>query len=166
MNIFYGGAFNPPTKAHIDIIRKISMNPDDKVVVGITDHDYKQTNYTYEQRIEMMRIAMQCHARRMTEITLVRQYARTWRFLASCDTIPKIDAIVVGEDEWNDIRERKWQYSSTLLENYNFIVIPRKDFISSTSVRDFIAQGRSYDEQIACYIDEPVYELAVRYMKS
>ena len=161
MNIFYGAAFDPPTKAHIEIIRRLVKNPDDHVCIGITDHDYKNFKFNYNQRSDMLDLAMKCQGVSSANISIVRQNHRTWRFLAY--QVTNIDAIAIGEDEWQSLMKGEWEFSRLLLEKYLLIVIPRKNGISSTKVREWIMNGTPYNEQIAQYIDEPVYMMACNF---
>ena len=161
MNIFYGAAFDPPTKAHIEIIRRLVKNPGDTVCIGITDHDYKNFKFNYNQRSDMLDLALKCQGISNANISVVRQIHRTWRFLAY--QVTNIDAIAIGEDEWQSLMKGEWEFSRLLLEKYLLIVIPRKNGISSTKVREWIMNGTPYNEQIAQYIDEPVYMMAYQF---
>ena len=52
MVYFYGGAFNPMTKAHQSIIFNIinKMTKDDRFLIAITTHDYKTYQFSYDIR--------------------------------------------------------------------------------------------------------------------
>ena len=166
MRIYYGSAFNPPTRAHMEIIRRLSSNPNDQLYVGLADHPYKEFAYDGRQRREMLLAAMRCQGlARRGNVELVMQDERTWKFLSFSIPEKEMEAIALGEDEWNDLLAGKWQYSNLILEKYHCIVVPRRNGISSSTIREWIANGRKYDAEIGQFIDEPVYELAARYYR-
>lgn len=171
MNIYYGGTFDPPTKAHIEIIRRLIGNANDNLIVGVTDqkwgsvksvwNDRNRPVFSFEQRCKLLRLALNCQGVRA--VPIVKQTDRTWRFL-TLDMTEPIDAIVVGQDEWESLNRLEWQFSSLLMERYMFIVMPRGNGISSSQVREWIVgQHRNYDGRMAQYIDEPVYEQAMKF---
>ena len=114
----------------------------------------------------MLLAAMRCQGlARRGNIELVVQDERTWKFLSFSIPEKEMEAIALGEDEWNDLLAGKWQYSNLILEKYHCIVVPRRNGISSSTIRKWIAYGRKYDVEIGQFIDEPVYELAARYYR-
>lgn len=170
MNIFFGAAFDPPHKEHINIIKKLLKNSNDNLYIGITDHDYKNFRLTYEQRKEMLLMSLKiAEFENVDKLNIVKQNLRTWDFLFTyqfTDKMDKIDAIAVGEDEWKSLLNEEWKYSNLLLEKYTFIVIPRKRFISSTIIRKWLEEDLTYSENMVNSIDEPVYELAMEFWKN
>mgnify|MGYP003305621535 CR=1 FL=1 len=56
MIYFYGGAFNPMTVTHQEIIADLiaNMTDKDRLVIAITTHDYKTYQFPYEVRKEII----------------------------------------------------------------------------------------------------------------
>ena len=170
MNIYYGGTFDPPTRAHVEIIRRLIGNAGDNLIVGVTDQKWGSVKSVYDknspifpfgQRCELLRLALKCQGIRA--VPIVRQTDRTWRFL-TLGMDERIDAVAMGQDEWESLSKGEWQFSDLLLERYMCIVMPRGNGVSSSQVREWIIDHhRKYDSRMAQYIDEPVYELAMKF---
>lgn len=138
---FYGLAADPFTLTHERIIRELLKDKQAKVFIGLTDHDYKNFTFPYELRKMIIESNLEDIKDR---VEIVRQNARTYRFL--CGLHDKIDAIVVGEDEWKDLNDGKWMFSNELLTGWEWKVIPRTDGVSSTEVRRLIATAAEFSE--------------------
>jgi nicotinate-nucleotide adenylyltransferase len=163
MIYFYGGAFNPMTKAHINIIKNIldNMKDEDLMIIAITDHDYKNYDYDYNTRLHIVLKNLKYSGFNDTlggRIQLIKQDRRTWKFLNEVLNIKNNLTLVVGEDEWNDLNEWKWNYSKELLNTYKFKVIPRTDDISSTKVRELIKNNVDFNE-LQKYITKETYNI-------
>lgn len=162
MIYFYGGAFNPMTKTHLDIIKNIlnEMKETDQLIVAITDHDYKTYDYDFNTRKQIVLENLKDIGFDYTlggRFQVIKQDQRTWRFLHTI----KIDddlTLVVGEDEWNDLKAGKWHYSDKILNTYKIRIIPRTDDISATKVRELIKSNASKNELLK-YITEITYKM-------
>lgn len=148
MNYYYGGAFDPMTKAHLQIIQNIlkDMTNIDRLIIGITNHDYKRYHFSYELREEIVlqNLLRHTNIENNKRVDILEQNKRTWEFL---NTNPNICSftpltIVLGEDEYNDLKSLKiWHFSKNLIEKYQFKVFSRSEEtkdISSTKVRDLL----------------------------
>lgn len=156
---FYGGAFNPLTNSHMKIIKEIlnEMNNDDLLILGITDHDYKKFEYDYDLRLTILKKNLLSYCNHSYKsIKLVKQDERTWKFLNSLGY--KNYVLVIGEDEYIDLKDGKWHYSDDILHNFEIKVIPRNDGISSTRVRDLLKNNSNYDE-LKEYISDITYKI-------
>ena len=51
--MIFSGSFDPPTRGHLDLIRRASALAD-KLVVAILDNPRKQGRYSVEQRKQML----------------------------------------------------------------------------------------------------------------
>lgn len=163
MIYFYGGAFNPMTKAHIDIIKNIfnNMKDEDLMIIAITEHDYKNYDYDYNTRLHIVLENLKYAGFNDTlgsRIQLIKQDRRTWKFLNEVLKIKNNLTLVIGEDEWNDLKNHKWHYSKELLTTYKFKVIPRTDNVSSTKVRKLLKNNVGFDE-LQKYITRETYEI-------
>jgi len=146
IHYFFGLAAAPFTRAHQRIIEDIlAENEQNKVYVAITEHDYKTITlpWNLRERIVEANLVEQIAAGR---VVILKQTERTYRFLSSLHDW--MDYVVVGEDEWNDLKAGKWHYSTELLNCWKWKVIPRAtDSISSSKVRELLDKGcRRYDE--------------------
>lgn len=151
MVYFYGGAFCPMTLAHLNIIDGIvnDMNEKDLLIIGITDHDYKKFQYSFKLRKEIVEKNLVKYAGK--KIKLVKQTERTWKFLHNLGYSEY--TLVVGEDEYNDLKAGKWHYSNEILNTYRIKVIPRGDKISATAAREIINRDIN-DIKLLEYISE------------
>lgn len=170
MVYFYGGAFDPMTNAHLEIIENIckNMNKDDVFIIAITDHDYKNYLYDYQFRkrilcMNLEKFGFKPKFKQNSRFKIVRQNERTFNFLSHCtlmkEYVYRSDFIIVlGEDEWQDLRAGKWHYSKELLDIYNFYIIPRTNNISSTKARKLIAEKSDFN-QLKEYISKDTYDV-------
>lgn len=159
---FYGGAFNPMTLAHLEIIKDIiqNMNLQDILIIGITDHSYKQFKYDYDLRYKIVYYNVLKYINPpINKIKIVKQDKRTWNFLNQDDMKKYFPiTLVLGEDEYNDLKDNKWHYSKDILNTYSIKIIPRTNNISSTKVRELFDNNASYNE-LKNYITEETYEI-------
>lgn len=163
MNYFYGLAANPFTIAHDRIIlsKMFDSREPNKVYVGITEHDYKSIELPYDLRKSLVEHELTPFIE-SGAVVVLKQDQRTYKFLTSLDV--KIDTIIIGEDEWEDLKAGKWHYSNEILNTWKIEVIERSDGISSTKVREMIKNGCSY-EDIKHMISEDVFEAVVKFYK-
>ena len=66
--------------------------------------------------------------------------------------------MVIGEDEWKDLKAGKWHYSNDILNTYNILTIPRTDDVSSSKVRELLKENVGKDELLK-YITETTYNI-------
>lgn len=121
MIYYYGGTFDPITKAHEAIIRKIKkeMRDSDKLIIGIVQNDEKNYNVSVNDRMNMVKKSLDAHE-------IVIQDKRTYAFLDAHYRGEKI-TICMGEDEWYSLCAGKWVNWDLLLKHYEFLVFYRED---------------------------------------
>lgn len=121
MIYYYGGSFDPITKAHEAIIRKIKkeMRDSDKLIIGIVQNDEKNYNVSVNDRLNMVKKSLDAHE-------IVIQDKRTYAYLDAHYRGEKI-TICMGEDEWHAICSGKWVNWDLLLKHYEFMVFNRED---------------------------------------
>ena len=121
MIYYYGGTFDPITKAHEAIIRKIKkeMRESDKLIIGIVQNDEKNYNVSVNDRLNMVKKSLDAHE-------IVIQDKRTYAYLDTHYSGEKI-TICMGEDEWHAICSGKWVNWDLLLKHYEFMVFNRED---------------------------------------
>lgn len=121
MIYYYGGTFDPITKAHEAIIRKIKkeMRDSDKLIIGIVQNDEKNYNVSVNDRMTMVKKSLDAHE-------IVIQDKRTYAFLDAHYRGEKI-TICMGEDEWHALCAGKWVNWDLLLKHYEFLVFYREE---------------------------------------
>lgn len=121
MIYYYGGTFDPITKAHEAIIRKIKkeMRDSDKLIIGIVQNDEKNYNAPLADRVNMVKKSLDVNE-------IVVQDKRTYAYLKSHYRGEKI-TICMGEDEWHSLCSGKWENWDLLLKYYEFLVFYRED---------------------------------------
>ena len=121
MIYYYGGTFDPITKAHEAIIRKIKkeMRESDKLIIGIVQNDEKNYNVSVNDRLNMVKKSLDAHE-------IVIQDKRTYAYIDAHYRGEKI-TICMGEDEWHAICSGKWVNWDLLLKHYEFMVFNRED---------------------------------------
>lgn len=121
MIYYYGGSFDPITKAHEAIIRKIKkeMRDSDKLIIGIVQNDEKNYNVSVNDRMNMVKKSLKADE-------IVIQDKRTYAYLKSHYRGEKI-TICMGEDEWHSLCSGKWENWDLLLKYYEFLVFYRED---------------------------------------
>lgn len=121
MIYYYGGTFDPITKAHEAIIRKIKkeMRDSDKLIIGIVQNDEKNYNVSVNDRLNMVKKSLDAHE-------IVIQDKRTYAYLDAHYRDEKI-TICMGEDEWYSLCSGKWVNWDLLLKRYEFMVFNREN---------------------------------------
>lgn len=121
MIYYYGGTFDPITKAHEAIIRKIKkeMGNSDKLIIGIVQNDEKNYNISVNDRMTMVKKSLDAHE-------IVIQDKRTYAYLDAHYRGEEI-TICMGEDEWHALCSGKWVNWDLLLKRYEFLVFYRED---------------------------------------
>ena len=153
MKYFFGGSFDPLTRAHEFIIRSLlaDMKTEDRLIIGVSDNDSKpQYRCPGLERLAILRqFVLECLPPLFrTSVEVVLQPMRTWDFLEWLGR--DIDTIVVGEDEYVALQKGLWHHADQLKAKYSFRVFPRTGSpISSTAAMEQAgrASARPYDEQ-------------------
>ena len=120
MIYYYGGTFDPITKAHEAIIRRIKkeMRESDKLIIGIVQNDEKNYNVSVNDRLNMIKKSLDAHE-------IVIQDKRTYEYLDAHYRGEKI-TICMGDDEWYALCSGKWVNWDLLLKCYEFFVFDRE----------------------------------------
>ena len=121
MIYYYGGTFDPITKAHEAIIRRIKkeMRESDKLIIGIVQNDEKNYNVSVNDRLNMVKKSLDAHE-------IVIQDKRTYAYLDAHYRGEKI-TICMGDDEWYSLCSGKWVNWDLLLKQYEFMAFYRED---------------------------------------
>jgi nicotinate-nucleotide adenylyltransferase len=162
---FYGGAFNPLTITHQRIIDELvdelnlnsCFDKNDILHIGVTYHDYKEYEFDKDIRLKMVKSYMDSKYLDKFGWQVCFQDCRTWEYLHKVysENAQKLITIIMGEDEYADLKAGKWHYSEDILNTYQIKVIPRNDGISSTKVRQLLKEKNF--EEAKKYIDKNTY---------
>lgn len=128
---FYGGAFNPPTKAHINLASKaLRLCKLDKLIfVPMGDFYEKKGLAKGEDRFNMLKIACETSCIENIEVSdLELKVKKKMHAIEAFRLIekeyPNVDRyFIMGAD--NFINISNWKESEELINNYKYIVIQR-----------------------------------------
>ena len=150
---FFGGCFNPPSKIHVDLIKKIlvSYGLDKAFFVPVGDYYSKEGLISADHRLKMLKLATEDEPKIEVEDALVN----------AKDVLYAIDAFellenryknhelffIMGSDNFRTMPI--WKRYERLISDYNIIVIERQR-------KELRVQSRS---NVFEYIPERVYEI-------
>ena len=124
MVILYGGAFNPPTIAHLEIIKYLRDKfKDAHILVMPTNNKYKDNKLIdYHYRYEMTKLLIK--GIENTEVSDF-EFKQNERYLGTADTLAKLNHpyFVLGADAL--VKLPSWINPETLVKDNHFIVFPR-----------------------------------------
>lgn len=180
MNIVYGGSFNPPTKAHkeviLNLIKKFKPN---KVIIVPCGNNYNRKNLIdFSYRFDMLNIL----TKNIENVVISDIEAKTQNYCGTLYTLDNLSKeysdlyFVMGAD--NLITIKTWIKWEELLDKYHFIIFKRSDIdtkyyinnnlkkykdrfniidfnnsISSTKIRDNIEENKELlDSEVYKYI--------------
>jgi nicotinic acid mononucleotide adenylyltransferase len=131
----------------------------DRLILGITSHDYKSYEFDISLRKNIVESFMQVQYGDKSNWTIVNQDKRTWNFLH--EIIPDENqsqiVLIIGEDEHQDMLTGKWHFAKDILDTYNIKVIPRTDGVSASKVRKFISENRF--EEVKQLVNNTTYNV-------
>ena len=128
---FYGGAFNPPTKAHIELAKKVinECKLDKIIFVPVNDLYKKEGLIESEHRVNMLKLV--CKEDDNLEVSDIE--------LKSNVNYKAIDIFRIIDKEYNKDEKFyimgtdnlkkicKWKESERLVEDFNYIILNRED---------------------------------------
>lgn len=154
---FFGGCFNPPTNTHLNLaINLINQKKLDKVVfVPVGDYYNKNNLISAKHRYNMLKIATANYNNIKVEDIVINSKDKLYavdtfklisdKYSKECDIY-----FIMGSDNFEKMPN--WKNYEDIKDKYKFIVIERREEISSTDIRDKIKRG----EQVSEYIDSNV----------
>ena len=164
----FGGAFNPPHKGHVAMVKRLLREPsiDEVWILPVYRHPFAKTMLPFAQRMAMSRLAFaglspRVRVRPLEKRVGGRSYTiRVLRYLKKL--YPRIDfRLVMGADSY---RERgQWHNMSGIQRSVDLIVFPRgknSDIpnVSSTQLRCALQASRDVNQwvpkAVAQYIKE------------
>ncbi|MDR0978893.1 MAG: nicotinate (nicotinamide) nucleotide adenylyltransferase [Lachnospiraceae bacterium] len=142
----FGGTFNPPTTAHINLANKIIEELElEKIVFMPMGDSYKKEGIIEaKHRYKMLQIAVKGSAKlQVSDLEI-----STEKSLDAIDAFKLIQNeyknnelfFIMGADNFKNIEE--WKSSEELITNYNYIVIERENI----NLKDIISKSKSLKE--------------------
>lgn len=162
---FFGGCFNPPTIAHIELIEKaIKENNLDKVYfVPMGDKYPKDSLIPAYHRIKMLELVL----RDKMDMLFYSVYSPYGMTAAECfrqiekDFPDSENFYIMGSDNFSKIEN--WSEYEFLMQNFKYIILDRDEKISSRKARMRLKKGQSvkdliYEEVEQYIIDNKLYK--------
>ncbi len=124
MNILYGGAFNPPTLAHFQIMKTlIDKFPNDKIIILPSGNKYKDSKIVdFFHRYQMVKILVD----KLDKKIEISDYEnKLEKFFGTYYTLKYFNNpyFVIGADQLRDLYT--WINFENIVKENNFIVFPR-----------------------------------------
>lgn len=161
MVVVFGGSFNPPTIAHLEMIKKILDEFNEaKVLLLPVGDDYKKKNLaSFEDRIKMLKLLTK--DLKKTIVSRLESQIPYQGTLASLKELSKTYnniVFLIGSDQlktldlWIDYKE--------LLAKFKFLIMTRKNSLSETKVRSLFSKLK-YDFTFIAF-DQDISSTQVR----
>jgi nicotinate-nucleotide adenylyltransferase len=132
MNIVYGGSFNPPTKAHLNIIKKLLDEfKNAKVILLPVGNDYKKTSLIdFKYRVDMLQLMIEPLLAKVHISDLEQKKGFKGTYHALNDLSKTYDDIhfVIGSDHLEKLK--LWIEYKSLLKTYPIIVMNRNHYMT------------------------------------
>ena len=130
---FFGGSFNPPTKAHIYLAEKVvtDINLDKLFFVPVGNYYSKPGLIDEKYRYEMLKLA----CKNNSKLGVLDIELNTDKELRAIDAFKMIRKLypndelyyIMGADNLSKIT--KWKNSEELIKNFKFIILDRGNYI-------------------------------------
>lgn len=144
MTLVFGGAFNPPTVGHYEIIKLLkSKYPNDKLILMPVSNKYEKTdiNYYYH-RYEMLKLLVKDFNN-----IVISNIEEDKEFLGTINSLNILSktyndlTLVIGMDQFLVIES--WISYKELLKNYKMIVVNRDSDINK--VKSYKEKYKDYE---------------------
>lgn len=160
---FFGGSFNPPTNAHINLAKKVLdvCNLDKIIFVPMGNYYQKANLAKAEDRFKMLQIA--CKASKIKKLEVSDLEIKAEKKLDAIDAFRMISKTFIEDNKFfimgadNFIKLDSWRESKELTTNYNYIVIERRDIDLKKYIKKYNmknVQVVENDEYKACSATE------------
>lgn len=126
MNIVYGGAFNPPTKAHFNIVKTLLAKYENaKIIILPVGNSYnKPSLISFKDRYEMLKLLFKDNSR-----VLISRLEENKSFDGTISSLEELSKtyhdlhLVIGSDHLETLHE--WIRYEDLLNKYPLIIMNR-----------------------------------------
>ena len=130
---FFGGSFNPPTNAHINLAKKAKKECElDKIIfVPMGDFYKKKGLAKAKDRYNMLKLAIEEKDKEILEVSdmelAIKENLGAIEAFTNIEKLYPIDEkyFMMGADNFEKILT--WKKSKKLIENYNYIIFEREN---------------------------------------
>lgn len=137
---FFGGSFNPPTKAHVYLAEKAikEMKLDKLFFVPVGNYYSKEGLIDEEYRYEMLRLICE----KNNKLGVLDIELRTNKVLKAIDAFKMIKEeypdddlyYIMGADNLAKISE--WKNAEELIKNFKFIILQRDGYLADKAIKE------------------------------
>jgi len=142
MNIVYGGAFDPLTKAHkmiIDKIKKI-FKPVNFIITLTNDKTYyKNTSASYNDRLNMLKLVFKDSL--IYDNYESDKYYGTYEYLVNLSKKYSDIYFLLGADQFKKLPS--WIKYDDLISNFHFIVLNRNNILNDELINSVTKDNRT-----------------------
>ena len=159
--VIFGGTFNPPTRAHLDIATEALYYLDAEKVLFIPVSDlYKKDDVEISyHRVNMLNLAIGNFRRLEIDFTEVDSVKLTYTY----ETIEKIKSqyqdkelfLLIGADNLEDFKN--WKNQRSIMENCSLLVVNR----NNSSIDEIIESNEILTEFKDKIIEAPIEEIEI-----
>ena len=159
--VIFGGTFNPPTRAHLDIATEALYYLDAEKVLFVPVSDlYKKDDVEISyHRVNMLNLAIGNFRRLEIDFTEVNAVALTYTY----ETIEKIKSqyqdkelfLLIGADNLEDFKN--WKNQRSIMENCSLLVVNR----NNSSIDEIIESNEILTEFKDKIIEAPIEEIEI-----
>ena len=159
--VIFGGTFNPPTRAHLDIATEALYYLDAEKVLFVPVSDlYKKDDVEISyHRVNMLNLAIGNFRRLEIDFTEVDAVALTYTY----ETIEKIKSryqdkelfLLIGADNLEDFKN--WKNQRSIMENCSLLVVNR----NNSSIDEIIESNEILTEFKDKIIEAPIEEIEI-----
>lgn len=146
MNIVYGGAFNPPTIAHLFIIKTLLNKFEDAhVIVLPVGNDYdKKSLVDFNHRFMMLKLMTSSYQDRVLVSDLEHQEGFKGTISALNQLSKQYDNLhfVIGSDNLEGLKN--WIEYKELLRSYPFIIMNRNHYMEKKDAEDMFKDTKHH----------------------
>ena len=159
--VIFGGTFNPPTRAHLDIATEALYYLDAEKVLFVPVSDlYKKDDVEISyHRVNMLNLAIGNFRRLEIDFTEVDAVKLTYTY----ETVEKIKSqyqdkelfLLIGADNLEDFKN--WKNQRTIMENCSLLVVNR----NNSSIDEIIESNEILTEFKDKVIEAPIEEIEI-----
>ncbi len=141
MLIIYGGSFNPPTKAHLDLVNKIKgeFKTARIIIVPVSSNNYTWKHNLVDNKYRYDMLKLQFKDLEISKYEFAKKkYTGTYELLNDFKQIDSDIYFLIGSDNLKQMPE--WLNFNNLIKDFNFIVVKRpSDEIDFRYVLDYVS---------------------------
>jgi nicotinate-nucleotide adenylyltransferase len=148
MHIIYGGAFNPPTKAHLEVYHflKESIPFDSFIYLPVSSAYTKSELASNYHRLRMLKLMTKAYPDiEISDLEMIdNEFLGTYQSLIRLsDDLEGPCAFVIGADNLKDLHT--WKMAESLLSEFKFIVLNRQEAIDQIIENDPILKKHAHN---------------------